>query len=204
MAVTIFFSIFANANSDSMLMLGIMKCSVTENKLVIVADGRPTNYTGFNDGIMKGDVLYVNYKLFTLTGVEFVAVSLFKSGNDINYLNHLHSLSEKSSWPREPWMFNVADAFEANKDMLRTRSESETLILRRYYKNDWEGVYAKTSIHDFSSQITTLDCRHKKDVYEQYVDYIISTDGGAHVPPTDSSFNAFEKQTELMRGQETE
>ena len=67
-----------------------------------------------------------------------------------------------------------------------------------------QGVYTTTSIHDFSSQITTLDCRHEKDAYEQYVDYIISTDGGAHFPPTDSSFNAFEKQTELMRGQETE
>ena len=199
MAVAIFFSIFANATSDKVLMLGIMECKVTENYLLEVKDGKAVTYTGYKDSITKGDTLYINYKLYTLFGQENITISVFKPGEAESYMNNIFSLYEKTPYILEPWLFSIRDTYQGNKDRMRIRSSDETLILRRYYKNDWEGVFVQNSTYDISPQITALDCRHKKDVYDQFVDYIISTDGGVHVPEA----STYEESIQLMKSQKT-
>ena len=136
---SIFFSIFANATSDRVLMLGIMECKVTENYLLKVNDGKAVTYTGYKDSITKGDTLYINYKLYTLFGQENITISVFKPGEAESYMNNIFSLYEKTPYILEPWLFSIRDTYQGNKDRMRIRSSDETLILRRYYKNDWGG-----------------------------------------------------------------
>ncbi len=200
MAVAIFFSICANATSDKVLMLGVMKCKVTENYLVIVSDGVPATYTGYTGRIAKGDTVYINYKLYTLFGLEHITISLFKPGEDRSYMNDIYRISERSKYFDKSWLFSVGETYLGNKDMMRSRKDDTTLILRRYYKNDWEGVFVQNSTKGLSPQITSLDCRHPKDVYDQFVDYIISTDDGVHDPEA----STYIEGSQLMNSRKTE
>ena len=199
MAVAIFFSICANAGD----MLGIMKCKATENKLIILDDGKPSIYTGYKDGISTGDTLYVNYKLFTFFGMESIRILLFEEGTDSNniFLDHGFPVDHKSENPDEAWLVSIKDhngVFQVNKDTLLSRSADDTLILHRYYKNDWEGMYVQTSSTSIRSQIITLDCRQITNVYEEYVSYIASSvgynDEGVTLIPRDEFDKAMEKK----------
>tara|TARA_B110000211_G_C14026891_1_gene530287 strand:- start:278 stop:910 length:633 start_codon:yes stop_codon:yes gene_type:complete len=176
LAVTVLISINANAVEN---MVGIFKCTTTLNKLITLDDGKPGTYAGWKDDIEIGDTLYINYKLFDFFGGENIKILLFKDGGDMP-LSHNFWVKDKSKDPDEPWLVSIKDrsgVFRVNKDTLLSRNSENTLMLHRYYKNDWEGVYMTFSPTNMSSQIITLDCRHKEDIYEQYISYIASSDG---------------------------
>lgn len=145
---------------------GSMDCTVTGNVVVSSEEGKFKTYSGLQGGVKVNEKLILNYK--TTDNSIYISLKRDKAENNtvINaYLssNDIDTTAEKGKdggFVLNQTKFNHSVSF--TPDYIRVH-EFKELVITRYYKNDWHGIFSNVSPLDLSSQTLTLNCRHTND-----------------------------------------
>lgn len=143
---------------------GNMDCVVTGNVVISSEEGKFKQYSGFKEGIQTGDRATLEYRVADYG----VYVSLGGKLNERTIVNLNISNSNKLvTVPTKVKGFHIANEYEKiwiTEDyiVINTQTLGE-LSIKRYYKNDWHGIYSYFDMVGMSSQIATINCRHTKD-----------------------------------------
>lgn len=150
---------------------GRMYCEVKSNKVTGIIEGKPVEYTGYQDGIQVGETLVLTYG--TVTGIsEYVTFKIMDETRDKQYAWYAFQRGEDEFSPS--WGSDSASAqstyssYELSQDEIRFSDSGVQVYLSRYYKNDWQGIatFSQLLMH----HTITLDCRHTRDRIEEVVE----------------------------------
>ena len=165
-------------------LVGRMKCEVKSNDVITTKEGKPQKFIGYEDKFVVGDKLTITYeKMYSTFSVEmndpvrddhFMTASI--SGDDQDRSFHKPKYSEgillRSKGFSNPRFIISSTEFEnsifANSEIISASNNLKSLELRRYYKNDWEGLYF--SKFNLELQIAILDCRHTSDSLDIFIE----------------------------------
>jgi len=146
---------------------GEMKCAVKSNYVVINEEGVPKLFKGFADEFKVGDSLSFKFKVdnnfwFDLKDdkSDFSHFTFFER-NQAKYSDFLGLQFESDYGSKITFRKNFI-----NWDLILGN-----LILSRYYKNDWSGIFVSYNPLDMAAQVATLDCRMWNDGVDKFVDY---------------------------------
>ena len=155
-----FFALFfgSSAVAQSTVEFGL-SCKVMDNIVIEAEEGRPKRFTNYNDQFVVGDTLDFSVKLGLGNSLSFSlqdtlrdnvpVFSIFwtvdmEYGDKEDYLSTVHTY-----WRQFRIVRDDEIKFEG--------FQNEQLILRRYYRDDWQGTFTKLS--GMSAQVAVLDCR---------------------------------------------
>ena len=165
-------------------LVGRMKCEVKSNDVITTKEGKPQKFIGYEDKFVVGDKLTITYEnIYSTFSVEmndpvrddhFMTASI--SGDDQDRSFHKSKYSEgillRSKGFSNPRFIISSTEFEnsifANSEIISASNNLKSLELRRYYKNDWEGLYF--SKFNLELQIAILDCRHTSDSLDIFIE----------------------------------
>ena len=168
----------ASAQSDSEVnvLAGNMSCKVKSNKVIEIEEGIVKEYDGWTDGFKEGDNLALQYDHINgrfglliedkIRNSNPFAMALSTESDNVGIIT-----SFKNSYAvRKPFgieIFFSTDLIYARNGKYIDPSKSleppqtSSLQLKRYYKNDWQGIV--TVANYFFTSVYTLDCRHTDD-----------------------------------------
>jgi hypothetical protein len=161
---------FANisiANQQRIAIKGGMTCTVTGNVIVSSEEGKFKQYSGYQDGTKSGDSLKLEYN-FADHGAYF-ALSRRDPKETIIINEYINLKAEKNVERNKNGLIFSGDLnskISFLQDYIRISNTFGDFYLRRYYKNDWHGIYVDINLSDFSSQTMTVNCRHTNDKME--------------------------------------
>ena len=166
---------FASVANSSLAedFIGRMDCEVKSNKVTSIIEGKPKEYTGYEDGFVVGDPLAITYKSVKAFG-KTVAFLMTDEQRDAQFAYHGFSSDYEStetnvsSYGNTATFWSLETYFELGQDEIRfSAATGAEVYLARYYKSDWHGVatFARGIMH----QTVTLDCRNTIDKIEEVV-----------------------------------
>lgn len=175
-------TIFCNfAYSKSTELTGQLICKVTDLVILQTIDGKPSEFNGIKDYIGKGDELELNYRLSIgsleqYTGGMNLRFRLAKSQMGLAFFGakELKSKSDDIYFVKD--MGDLYETLRIGRNSVVYQWGATTLVLYRYYKDDWHGIYSSTTGADLSSEIRTLDCRTRQSTIGEVVDKIKTLD----------------------------
>jgi len=142
---------------------GSMDCKVVDQIVIAAVDGKSKRYPGVTNKFEIGDPLLFEYQ--TTLGDLFLGLYDEKrTSTVINTLidpsNAVVTFSSKSG----VGLKDSRDFGSITEERIVIRSLLDMLVLHRYYKGDWSGLYVRDvpSKHA-TQQIAVLDCRGKDD-----------------------------------------
>jgi len=151
---------------------GEMVCKVKSNYVVSIDEGIPSVYSGIKNSFSKGDDL-----VFSFAVSEWGSVEL-----ELNYKDNILIYNEHNIDSNEFERFNEGfsysgfpsiHAFRSNWINIEGMLEAPRLYLKRYYKGDWNGIYARTRVLEMTEQVAALDCRQSSDKVDDFINKVI-------------------------------
>ena len=159
-------------------------CSIELNNILalragrIIADGTLTNFD-YNH-------LSINYELVPLQGMNSAWIFNIKiEGNDFERLYNI-PIGEKliSKWPSSPIETrelivrdtnNEHGLLNLSENILRLANDDFFIVMKRYYKNDWEAFSTEFNLNDQGMYkiALALDCRNKSDQIDQIINEVL-------------------------------
>jgi hypothetical protein len=158
-----------NAEPTSKSIKGKMDCRVTGNFVIASEEGKLKQYSGMKDGVELNEQINLIYS--ASKGSLYASLERPKKQKNNIVINVYFNLDdtetqgEKSK--RGVILKNNLGELSFLDDYIRINSLSGSLYLRRYYKNDWHGIYARIFGPDTFTHTITLDCRHTEDRMEE-------------------------------------
>ena len=167
---TLFFviSFVTNAVAD---IEGQMYCKVKSQNIMGIEDGIPNNFSHYTDQFQVGETLTIFYDEFN-QNFRFRIFDLLRDQNLFEFdsknftspnfvgeedLNFVVLNNDGSQSPR----------MLISSDWIDVRNNRTNLDLRRYYKDDWEGLvvtHTTNSVHAY-----TLDCRSSVNKLDEFL-----------------------------------
>jgi len=142
---------------------GSMACKVTKQRIIETTDGKAAEYSGWEGGFKEGDILLLKYAALSQSIASDgpnLTIQLRDERTDEPVHVVLSSLTKKS--PDNRIYTHVS------KDIIWAENDIGRLVLKRYYKSDWEGLFVSTpNAIGLASQIFAMDCRTKIDRIEE-------------------------------------
>ena len=151
---------------------GRFECKVQYQKILEMKEGLPTEYESYNTGVKVGDTFQLNYEYFTpLNKLKFAT----------NYEDIIRSegfAMKDPAWGRkfEEQITKTKITMDEEGDFLDIQESDSSLVISRYYKNDWSGVYLASQRH-LIVHMMGLNCRHTDDKFEKIFSHLESTEG---------------------------
>ena len=142
---------------------GEMKCKITNQIVLEVKDGKPALFSFVTGEPKIGDRLNFTYSSFN----ERIKIILKNQKKEYfnNNIPAVKGNGVKSKVIRFEEDTSVQQSLYMTEDMIGYDFSflglDNHLNMKRYYKNDWEGVF--TQIYETQTQIISLDCRHISD-----------------------------------------
>lgn len=163
---------------------GQMNCNVKSNSVTTIEEGKYKEFSGYEDSFAVGDDLIIIYKEmrgnFTVTmedpvrGDQFMTADVNKNFPERSFHEPKYSegiLVRSKNDLFNPRFITSSPEFEmsifANSEIISASNNLSSIELRRYYKNDWQGVFFNKV--KLKLQIATLDCRHTKDSLNTFI-----------------------------------
>lgn len=139
-----------------------LSCKVMDNIIIEAEEGRSKRYSHYNDQFVVGDTLVV---LAELSPNDRLWVRLRDPLRDEVIVGTSHEADAIMFWNEMDYLSasNVGGSndfgIEGNDAILIENSfpNNERLKLKRYYKDDWQGLLSNTS--ELQAQVAVLDCR---------------------------------------------
>ena len=165
-------------------LVGRMKCEVKSNDVITTQEGKPQKFIGYEDKFVVGDKLTITYENVSssfsvmmkdpVRDDQFMTTSISDYDQDRSF--HKPKYSEgillRSKGLSNPRFIISGTEFEnsifASSEIISASNNLRSLELRRYYKNDWEGLYF--SKFNLQLQIAVLDCRHTSDNLDTFIE----------------------------------
>lgn len=162
------------ANSEIIEIRG--DCVVVDYSAIRNDEGKVKRYTGTTDSVNLGDRVYLEIRLNytqnpSLVELPSIETRLYKNGMDYalfhNYVQGEWGMFDVMQAQQQIFQ-RRAHSVEINNDVigLATRT-GDALKLRRYYKNDWSGIYTSSTAlakHGLSAEMVSLNCMRFPDV----------------------------------------
>ncbi|MBM3363564.1 MAG: hypothetical protein FJY42_13050 [Betaproteobacteria bacterium] len=156
---------------------GRLDCTVTGSIVAASEDGKFKNYSGFKDGIKVGDRVTLNYSATRNSTSKYKSlyITMVSTANenkpktvisqrfDLNDQNINLSVNPDGGLVIKEQSFNHSISFQP--DYIRVK-EFRELALRRYYKNDWHGIFISSDPTESLAQFLAFNCRHVEDNME--------------------------------------
>jgi hypothetical protein len=165
----VFFILVATAISHSSIaysqqISGELSCKITGSSVISSEEGKFQRYSHINDGVKDNDSTILKYtfsknsvhmRMGHSTEKEKYVISSYISITDpdtrFEQKNQLLILSGKH------------DQISFSGDYIRIENIFGRLFLKRYYKNDWHGIFTYLSVLELTAQSLTFNCRHYND-----------------------------------------
>jgi hypothetical protein len=156
---------------------GSMDCKITGNVVVSSEEGKFKTYSSIEGGVKVNEKVTLNYKVSD----NGIYIGLNREINEKNIIinNYLTTDQPKTTAKNASGGFIIEESAYNHSvsfmpDYIRINSFGE-FVLRRYYKNDWHGIFSNTMSADLTTQTITFDCRHTKDkmneAFKLFTDY---------------------------------
>lgn len=144
---------------------GAMDCTVTGNVVVASEEGKFKTYSSIQGGVKANEKVTLRYTV----GSESIYIGLERLLEDKIISNTYISTSsvDTTAEKNKRGGFILTDNRNGNSlsflpDYVRFKDIGE-LFIRRYYKNDWHGIYSYVNYINNSTQTLTLNCMHIND-----------------------------------------
>ena len=142
---------------------GEMKCKITDQFVLEVKDGKPARFSHITNEPKIGDTLNFTYSSYN-ERMKIVLKNPQKEYFDmqipavkgLGMKSKVIRFKEDSVYQQSLYMTEDKIGYDLSWAIYRSH-----LHMKRYYKNDWEGIF--TDIYESNTIIITLDCRHKTD-----------------------------------------
>ena len=155
---------------DSVYIRGEMICTIKDQVVLTMRDGKSERYGSIEGGFTIGDKATFAYEITDsdIGVIVFHDTEDKDSKKDTLFLGlyepktalDLGSVIVVDS-------FSKADNLYVSEDMFDAGYENTRLSLQRYFKNDWNGIVTYTV--SGLSMTSTLDCRQQINQYENYL-----------------------------------
>lgn len=145
---------------------GSMDCKVTKQTIISVEEGLPKTYGKYTGRFAVGDTLTFSYDAdpysvrFTLKDVSRDQSSMVSAVQlpDIRNAGQTWAGEDKLGW-----------GVVLSEDFVNLYDSFRRLVLRRYYKSDYEGLYVDFIPVELTTQVVTLDCRTVEDGFDDVI-----------------------------------
>jgi hypothetical protein len=158
----IFISIQAYAQSAS----GSMDCAVTGSVVIASEEGKFKTYSGIKGGVKANEKLTLNYRV----GSNSIYIELKREvgEKDIVVNQYVDKLGVDISVQKNKngGFILTNSTYQHSLSFLPDYIQiyaNEIFFIKRYYKNDWDGIFSSVDHLNSSTQTLTLNCRHTND-----------------------------------------
>jgi len=151
---------------------GSMDCTVTGNVVVASEEGKFKTYSSMEGGVKANEKVKLNY----MVGNNRIYIDLKRDKKENSIIINQYLSTDNSETTAEKGKSNgfiitnstpfYNHSISFMSDFIRINYFKE-LVLSRYYKNDWHGIYSFVMTPDPTTQTITLDCRHTNDEMEK-------------------------------------
>jgi len=150
---------------------GAMDCTVTGNVVVASEEGKFKTYNGIQGGVTANEKLTLNYTVFN-NSISIV-LKRKQAEQNIVIIGRLSSKDigtsaekyENKGFGLQRSSYGHTKSIQFSSDYIEIKNFGEFSI-RRYYKNDWHGIYSFINLGESTIQTLTLNCRHTDDKME--------------------------------------
>jgi hypothetical protein len=163
----LFFIIFAvHIPSIAQSTEGAMDCTVTGNVVVSSEEGKYKTYSGIQGGVKNNEILNLTYSV--TSNSIYIKLKRDKTENNTVIASYLSSadIDTTAEKGKDGGIVLIQNKYNHSlsflPDYIRI-NEFQGLVLSRYYKNDWHGIFTDVRPLDLSSHTLTLNCRHSND-----------------------------------------
>ena len=156
---------------DSDYIRGEMICTIKDQVVLTMRDGKSERYGAIEGGFTIGDKATFAYEITN----SDIAVILFHDTEDKD--SKIDTLFLGLYEPKTAFMlgnmivvdnrYNIGDRLYVSEDTFIAEYSDSRLSLQRYFKNDWNGIV--TNVESDLSMTSTLDCRQQINQYENYL-----------------------------------
>jgi hypothetical protein len=154
-----------------------MKCKVKTNAAYAIEDGVGKKYSGIKDTFKQGDVLtleldqkygiFIQLKNPARPANENTILSLYINSEEVkNVIAEKERLGFNYITPNE--FILVTSSFMNLKGFLGQ------IVLKRYYKGDWNALYVSTVPIELTTNVATLDCKQDKDKVDDWIKKVVT------------------------------
>ena len=154
---------FAEEYKGPLTIEGEMRCKVKDQIILATADGKSQRYAGVENSFNVGDTLFFTYQYteYFMVPSSMLILKLQDRLRDesVVYFSEVNS--------RKPSSFETSSL--SSELIYITQAFGKQLSLRRYYKNDWEGIYSVAYGPEFDTWTATLDCRNEEGRLEELI-----------------------------------
>ena len=145
---------------------GAMDCTVTGNVVVASEEGKFKKYSGIQGGVEANEKLTFKYDV---TGNSIYMGLERKNAQKEGVINAFYSSKDaevKIERDKNGGIIftetNYHHGISFLPDYIRIKEIGE-IYLKRYYKNDWHGIFSYVDLLNMSAHSLTLNCRHIND-----------------------------------------
>lgn len=150
-------------------VVGEMDCTVTGNVVVASEEGKFKTYSGIQGGVEANEKLTLKYDVTS----NSIYMGLERNNAKKEVVINAFYISKNAEIKIErdknggiiftDTKFNHGISFLP--DYIRI-TEFREFYLKRYYKNDWHGIFSYVDLFSMSAHALTLNCRHINDNME--------------------------------------
>jgi hypothetical protein len=148
---------------------GSMECTVTGVSVVSSEEGRHKIYSNIEGGVKSNEKLILTYRANSVLRSISVKLERAIEAKDKIIVGEFF-ITDSADIKVERvegrgYVFKDKEhghSVSLLEDYIRIANFS-TLLLYRYHKNDWHGIYSRIYNFDMTVLTLTLDCRHRND-----------------------------------------
>jgi hypothetical protein len=160
---------------------GRMDCKVKTMRVTQIKEGIGEEFSGFRDSLKAGDSVSLNYEfledkvIFQLRdssrGNDYWDLYIKKYSDGVDYYATDNALGVGIQEGDSQHFFSQDNIHSKGFHFTNMKTSFNVvdgkIALKRYYKNDWQGLYFSHS--GLQIIVFTLDCRHTKDKLDQMI-----------------------------------
>ena len=160
------FIVFFSNQSYAQAADGAMDCTVTGNVVVASEEGKFKTYSSIEGGVKANEKVILSYtvssesiyiKLERINAEKTIIIAAFKPFSAVAITANK---GKDGGFILTDTRYNTGISFVP--DYIRINEHGE-LFVKRYYKNDWHGIFSYVDYLNNSTQTLTLNCRHTND-----------------------------------------
>ena len=157
---------------DSVYIRGEMICTIKDQVVLTMRDGKSERYGSIEGGFTIGDKATFAYEITD----SDIGVIIFDDTEDkdsqkdalfIGLYKPKTALMLGNIVVVDSYYTNMGEKLYVSEDNFTAKYESSSLTLQRYFKNDWNGIATYTI--SGLSMASTLDCRQQINQYDNYL-----------------------------------
>ncbi len=164
---------------------GSISCVVKSNTVISISEGVTKKYTGFEDRFEVGDKLIFEYSAYRLRldrPTKFLYCSLEDKIRNDEAMGAMHSTGFDPKYDAKIYSNglevtsknSVGENIGFGEDLIICEGVGGDLLLRRYYKSDYEGIFTSSPAPiDLTAQVVTFDCRTIENNIQKVIDLFV-------------------------------